>query len=1065
MTAMRFGVLGPVAVWTSGGDPVAVPGLKVRALLADLLVHEGRPVPADRLIDDLWGEDLPSNPAGALSAKVSQLRRALEDAEPGARDLVVSGPAGYALRTEQVDAVEFRAFLARAEEDPATILAEAEALWRGPAFADFADEAFTQPAITRLTEQRLTAQEDRAEARLALGEHTRLADELGDLVAEHPLRERLRAAHMRALYRAGRQSEALACFDRLRTLLADELGLDPSAELVELHQAMLTQDPSLDAAKRPARPASNLPAQRTELIGRDDAVAEVSARLGEGEDRLVTLTGPGGVGKTRLALAVAAGLLVDFPDGVRLVELAAVEPPGALDARDALIDVVLTALDVREAPGETVTATERLTAALQPRRVLLVLDNCEHLIDQVAELADLVLAAAPGLRVLATSREALAIEGEVVWNVPPLDLPDGTELAGMEESGAVRLFVARAAAADRGFRLDAETAPAVSVLCRRLDGIPFALELAANRVRALGVQGLVARLDDRFRLLATGHRGAPPRQQTLTAMIDWSWDLLSEPERTVLSRLAIHTDGCTADAAEAVCSDQVLPGAEVLDLLARLVDRSLVVPVHTGDGPRYRLLESVAAYCLDRLHEQGQFDGARQAHHRYYLELAERAEAFLYGPDQQTWLRRLDAEAGNLRSALDGAVADGRADQALRLVSALAWYWFLRGRFIEARRSLDAARALNGEAPAALRARVAAWQAGFAFLQGDGDWIERRDKVLKLYDDDGGDDAAGRARSEWFLAFVGTDAGDLTVGARLLDRALATFEELGDQWGAAAVHLTRAKHAHVRADVAALGQDAQCAAKLFGEVGDRWGQLLATEWLAAQAELNGDHDQAAAQHRDGLRIAEELGLWIEVAGRLGWLGWIALQQGDYQRAREYAEQSLRLATEQGDRSGQVLGEIVLGFAARKLGDLEVAEAHLRSLAEQASDGALYLGMVLVELGFATELRGDAAAARALHERAFEAARQLESVRGLAFALEGLAGAVSLAGSNDQAARLLGSAATARESAEVPLSPAESGDVERISARVREALGSAGFDAAFSAGAGLTPEEARAEVSC
>ncbi|MFD0466976.1 BTAD domain-containing putative transcriptional regulator [Nonomuraea thailandensis] len=485
---MRFGVLGPLAVWTDAGETVTIPGLKVRALLVDLLVHEGHPVSVDRLVDDLWGAEPPANPAGALQVRVSQLRKAFEDAEPGGKNLVVSRAPGYLLRADEgaVDAVRFAGLLARAEatDSPRTkagLLADALALWRGPAYADFADEEHTRSAIHRLEEQRLSALEQHAEARLELGEHGLLVGELGDLVDRHPLRERLRAVHMRALYRAGRQSEALASFGELRERLADELGLDPGPELVALHQAILGQDPALSV---PAdRPVTNLPAPVSKLIGRDEALTEVCGLVEE--ERLVTLTGSGGVGKTRLALEAANRLLDTFADGAWLVAL----DQGPRTPAEA----VMAALDIREeaggaVPGETGPAG-RLVAVLRPRRALLVLDNCEHVVEQVAELAEVLLRSCPDLRILATSREPLAVAGEVLWSVPPLDVPAGADLAVMARSDAVRLFVTRAAASARGFRLEAGNAQAVAQLCRRLDGIPLALELAATRVRALGVQG------------------------------------------------------------------------------------------------------------------------------------------------------------------------------------------------------------------------------------------------------------------------------------------------------------------------------------------------------------------------------------------------------------------------------------------------------------------------------------------------------------------------------------------------------------------------------------------------
>ncbi|MEU7000423.1 BTAD domain-containing putative transcriptional regulator [Nonomuraea sp. NPDC046570] len=1048
---MRFGVLGPLAVWTSRGEPVTLPGAKVRALLADLLVHEGRLVSADLLVDDLWGDEPLANPAGSLQVRVSQLRRALEEAEPGARDLVVSRSPGYLLNVDAdaVDARRFAALTARAQEtaDPrarAGLLADALALWRGAAFADFADEEFTRPVIARLEEQRLAALELHAEARLELGEQVLL----DDLVDRHPLRERLRAAHLRALYRAGRQNEALASYADLRDRLADELGLDPSPELAALHQAILRQDPSLDPAV--VRPSTNLPASLTELVGRDEAVTEIRSLLASG--RLVTLTGSGGVGKTSLALETARQLAGAYADGVWLVELAGLGRGAAF----RLAEVVMGVLDVQDAgsAGEQVTSADRLTGALRGRELLLVLDNCEHVVEQVAELVDPLLRAAPGLRVLATSQEPLALPGEVVWSVPPLEVPGrdaGADLEALGQSSAVRLFVARASAAARSFTLDEETGPAIAVLCRRLDGIPLALELAATRVRALGVHGLVTRLDDRFRLLATGHRGAPPRQQTLMAMIDWSWELLSDPERVVLRRLAVHADGCALEAAEAVCADA---GLDVLDLLARLVDRSLVVVVHDADGPRYRLLESVAAYCLDRMREAGELEEVRRRHHRHYTDLAVQAEPHLYGPAQRRWLRRLDTEAANLRSALDSLVREAAHEHALRLVNALAWYWFLRSRLTEARRSLEAA--LSGTPDDAL---ARAWLTGIARLQGDPAPGEVRPDDIP--------DPGRRARAQWFLAYTGTDSGGLEASRKLLDQAMPTFQATGDRWGEAACLAVSAKLAHVKGDLAALERDAERSAKLFGDLGERWGQLEATGWLGGLAEMTSDYERATRMQREGLRMAEELSLWAEVSARLSWLGWIALQQGDFAQARPLCEQAMRLAVEQSHRPGQTFAAMGLGFSARREGLLDLAESHLRVLLDDAPElgpdetPAPYLPIVCTELGFLAEQRGDADRALALHARAIDLAARFEAVRDRTMALTGVAGALSLAGHHERAARMLGAATSAREANSVPVAPAEQDDAERIVSRVRAALGEEGFAAAFNEGEGLRPEEVRA----
>ncbi len=545
---MRFGVLGPLAVWTDEGAPVAIPGAKVRALLADLLVHAGEPVSADRLIDELWGDTPLANPAGSLQAKVSQLRRALEQAEPGARDLVVSRPPGYLLQvgTGAVDAGRFETLItrARAAGEPAAsaaLLAEALALWRGPALSDFADDPFAQPVITRLEEQRLTALEEHIEARLVLGEHGELVSELDTLVARHPLRERLRAAHMRALYSAERQAEALDSYQQLRARLDEQLGLDPGPELARLLQAILTHDPALAVRAPPARARTNIPAPLSSLVGRTTAVADVRKLLDTG--RLVTLVGPGGVGKTRLALETAAQLVDDLADGAWVVELAGRDDPpygdpargdparGDNDTVSCLVEFVAAAVGVRDDAALTVPPagqrrelTERLPAARRHKKLLLELDNCEQVIEAVAELAELLLRSAPELRILATSREPLGLSGELLWPVPALELPDPAadgDHHAVAHCSAVQLFVQRAAAS-ADFALTASNAAAVAAICRRLDGLPLALELAAARVRALPVHELAARLDDRFRLLAVGTRDAPARQQTLRAVVDWS---------------------------------------------------------------------------------------------------------------------------------------------------------------------------------------------------------------------------------------------------------------------------------------------------------------------------------------------------------------------------------------------------------------------------------------------------------------------------------------------------------------------------------------------------------------
>ncbi|ARI53626.1 AfsR family transcriptional regulator [Streptomyces sp. S8] len=1168
---MRFGVLGPLVVWDGEGREIRVPEAKVRALLADLLANDGGPVSADRLIHDLWGDAPPGKPAGALQAKVSQLRRVI------GRDRVERRPAGYRLRFDEggdeVDAVRFRALVtaARPVRDPgarAALLTEALELWRGPAYADFADGPFVQAAAQRLAEQRLSVLEEQAEARLETGDHALLAGELADLVARHPLRERLRAALMRALYAAGRQSEALTSYADLRTRLAEELGVDPSPELASLHQAMLRQEPGLGtetppapatvptgppaasstpatvsttpatassaparhqapahqapgghqapawpgtpagdqdpapdrAASAPAPPSTNLPVPLTPLVGRRQALDDLDRLLSEA--RLVTLTGPGGVGKTRLAVAAATA----GRDGARSGELADgawfVEFSGLRTGTPAdLAQVVAATLGIRDdaprpLPGTgpaTRSLPHRLAAALRDRRTLLVLDNCEHVVDAAAELAELLLRTAPGLRVMATGQEPLGLAGEAVFLVEPLQPAD-----------AVRMFMERAAAATPGFPRDPEEPDeperrAVDEICRRLDGIPLALELAATRVRALGVRELAARLHDRFRVLTFGQRGAPARQQTLRAVIDWSWELLSAPERIVLRRLAAHTDGCDLAAAEAVCAGDGVARDEVLDLVTRLVDRSLVVVADGPTGPRYRLLESVAAYATERLHEMEDLTAVRDRHLLHYRALAEHAEPELRGAGQRPWLARLDAEAGNLRTALDEAVrraaaggpgtpgvpgdpgrpgrpaGPGRAEEAqgagepgkprepdgaaeaVRLATALAWWWLLRGRLTEARRSLAAVLAVTDGGPAEL----ALLQAAFALLTGDRTAVAAARAAATA---EAVPDPVRRARALWLCAYGLFSAGDAAGSGELNDRALGLSTATGDRWGTAAALGLRATLALVRGDLAGLGRDGTRSALTFRELGDRWGELQTVSPLAALAEIKGGYEEADRRQREGLLMARELGLEAEVSARLSGLGRLALLARDWERARELHGQARRSAAEQGYKYGEIHSEMGLALGARRSGDLDGAEAHLLHIRDGYADVSSQAGdhLLLAELGFVAELRGDAAAAETHHLQGLEIARALAEPRALALSLEGLAGAAALAADTPSATRaavLLGAAAAARSAAGAPLPPAERADVDRITASARATLGAEAFSGAYAEGARLTPEEA------
>ncbi|MGW6486334.1 AfsR/SARP family transcriptional regulator [Streptomyces sp. NPDC055056] len=1111
---MRFGVLGPLMVWDGEGREVKVPEAKVRALLAALLANDEGPVSADRLIEDLWGDVPPGNPRAALQAKISQLRRVV------GRDRVVRQPPGYGLRLDgddEVDAVRFRALVteARPVQDPrnrAALLTEALNLWRGPAYADFADDGFVQGTVQRLAEQRLSVLEDQAEARLEAQDHALLAGELADLVARHPLRERLRAVQMRALYAAGRQNEALASYDDLRCRLVEELGVDPSPELAALHGAVLRQDPELSAETSrkgergrapevrngatsataasgtgPAASAhasgpgahSNLPVPLTPLVGRHEALARLSHLLTE--QRLVTLTGPGGVGKTRLAVAAATAERESAEagqpaDGVWLVEFSGIRSGTAAD----LAQVLAATLGIRDDTPHSLPGTgtsdaslpHRLAAALRDRRTLLVLDNCEHVVDAAAELTELLLRTAPGLRVLATGQQPLGLAGEAVFLVEPLPPTD-----------AVRMFMERAAAATPGFPRDPQAPDesdrqAVAEICGRLDGIPLALELAATRVRALGVKGLAARLNDRFRVLTFGQRGAPARQQTLRAVIDWSWELLSAPERIVLRRLGAHSDGCDLEAAEAVCAGDGVTRDEVLDLVTRLVDRSLVVVVEGPTGPRYRLLESVAAYATEQLHEMEDFTAVRDRQLRHYRALAEHAEPHLRGDGQQFWLARLDAEAGNLRTSLDEALrraGAGEPEEAVRLTTALAWWWLLRGRLNEARSRLGSVLATTPGSSAP--AELALLRTAFALLTGDSSAVAAASANRCTGTGDGLVTMSGlrtraeaipdpvrRARALWLCAYGLFCAGDTAEGDELNTRALTLSTAAGDQWGTAAALGLRASLALACGDLAGLGRDGLLSARLFRELGDGWGELQTVSPLAALAEIKGAYADAERRQHEGLRMARELGLEAEVSARLSGLGRLALLARDWDRARDLHEQARRIAVEQGYKYGEIHSVMGLALGARRSGDLDGAETHLLRIRDGYADVSSRAGdhLLLAELGFTAELRGDAKGASRHHLEGLEIARLLAEPRALALSLEGLAGAAALPGQVATAAcaaELLGAAAAARSRAGAPLPPAERGDVDRVTAAARKALGVSAFTEAYERGGLLTAEEA------
>jgi predicted ATPase/DNA-binding SARP family transcriptional activator len=649
---VQFRILGPLEVAVDG-TPVDVGGPKPRALLAALLVQPGTVVSTDRLIQVIWGDEPPAEALNALRAYASRLRTAL-----GPPVRLFHRAPGYLLDLVdgELDAAVFVRMLAAARERGAAgeydrvvqILDDALALWRGDALAEFADLDFAIIEIARLDDLRLVAIEDRIDALLRLDRDGEVVAELDGLVRRFPVREHLAVQLMRALYRGGRQTEALGVYRQLRARLVDELGVEPSEQAQELHRQVLAHDPALG----PSRVAvgGNLPRRGTSFVGRDAELARLSAATGSAP--LVTLTGVGGVGKSRLALEVAELERARFPDGVWMCELAPLADTGPVS------HAVAAALGVQQRHGLSIEQT--VIEYLQAQSLLLVLDNCEHVLPAAAGLVGDIVAHCAGVVVLATSREALGVDGEQVWPVLPLIDDD-----------AATLFVDRARRTRPDFDPEQELGGAVAEICQRLDGLPLAIELAAARMRMMSATEVAQRLDD-SRLLVGGPRNAQPRHQSLTAAIDWSYRLLDHSEQSLFTRMSVFAGGADLAGVRGVCAGPETTDGEVLDLLTGLVDKSMVAATPDRAGTRYRMLETLRAFGRERLRESTDGIELARRHAVYFTELAERAARGVQGPAEQAWVERTLPDRDNLRVAFDQLMTDGNGEAALRLVTSLA---------------------------------------------------------------------------------------------------------------------------------------------------------------------------------------------------------------------------------------------------------------------------------------------------------------------------------------------------------------------------------------------------------
>ncbi|MFJ4104872.1 BTAD domain-containing putative transcriptional regulator [Amycolatopsis japonica] len=1030
---MRFGVLGATEVRREDGTTVQVGGPRVRTLFALLALEAGRVVPAERLIDGLYGEQPPDGVANALQSQVSRLRGALKELAP-----VEFSPAGYRLvvdrddvdvhRFERLAAEGRRALTAGDAAKAAELLRDALGLWRGPAFADITDAPFRDPQVTRLNELKTSAIEDRVESELKLGRHEDVLAELREVIDEQPLRERPRALLIRALHAAGRQADALTAFEDARRVLADELGADPGPDLAAAHLAVLRgETPPVKTTTAP------LPAQLTSFIGREGDLRHVLDQLDR--SRLVTLTGPGGTGKTRLAIETAAAM--DIP--AVFVELA----PYTEDSDVAY--AVLTALGLRTVALGAVTAPvenaplDRLIDALADRAVLLVLDNCEHLVEAAAKLVARLLGAAAALRVLATSREPLGITGEIVSPVPRLAVPPpGTPPARSLEFAAVRLFADRARAGDPGFAVDDTTAGDVQRVCAALDGLPLAIELAAARVRTLPIGEIAARLDDRFGLLSRGSRTAETRHRTLRGVVEWSWDLLDEDERLLGRRLTVFAGGTTLADAEAVCG---VP--DTAELLPSLVDRSLV----ERGGDRYRMLETIRAFFAGKLTEAGEADRMRRAHAEHFLALAQEADPLLRTGDQLVWLDRLDAAYDDLLAALHWA-SETDVRFALRLSAALVTYWWMRGRRFEGSTlCLEVVKNLGPRPPDDLEEEYQLCVLTAAAGLRDHAALDRHMPAVR----DLVRDLAKAPRNPALLLLMGVVTGPPGDGDELLKRGQALLAH-SDAWSLALAPTGYGLRALMRGELETAERCLREGAQAFREVGERWGLSMALDHLSQILVWTNRQAEALETMNEALRLMRELGASDDNADLLCRRGGSKLLHGDAAGARADFELAVEIARRAGMPESRAAGYIGLAFLARHEGDLATARAlSERALAECGGGSFAAAGVragARISLGWVAAAEGDTERAEELHRLALTSADSWHDNTTVALAVEGLAGVALLRGDAERAAVLIGAAVTIRGT-----SFAVDLDAALLRTTVRERLGD-DFDRAYRRGLGV-----------
>jgi predicted ATPase/DNA-binding SARP family transcriptional activator len=1047
---VQIGMLGPFEVRSDDGSVADVPGARLRGLLIALALKPGRVVPKASLIDWIWGEYPPADATNALQRLVSRLRKALPDG-------VVEGQTdGYRLQVEPdaVDAVRFERLVisgrARTEDGSQRVrlLREALELWRGAAMQDVAlqDSGAFDAAVIRLEGLRLTAMEDRFEEEVSLGHGAELVTELTDLVAAHPVRERLVAALMRALVAAGRDTEALLVYQRTREALAGALGVDPSPELSALHVALLRGELGWRKENR----KTNLRAELTSFVGRDADVA--AARELIAGHRLTTLIGPGGFGKTRLATETACTLLDDLPDGAWLVELAAIGADGDV-AQSTLSGLGLRDALLGGAPDAELT--DRLIAAIREREALLILDNCEHVIESAAAFAHRVLGECRRLRILATSREPLGITGEALWRVEPLALPEGdASPAEIESSPAVQLLRDRAGAVRNDLAADPRTLSTIARVCRALDGMPLAIELAAARLRTMSLDQLAHRLDDRFRLLTSGSRTALPRHKTLRAVIDWSWELLTGAERMVLRRVSVFSGGVSLEAAERVCVGDGVEQEQVLELLTALAEKSLLLS--EGDGaPRYRMIGAIREYAGHRLAEAGESGLARHAHLAYFTELSETAEPHLRRAGQLEWLAALEVEHDNISSAMHGAIAAGEAHGAMRLAASAGWYWWLGGHKTEGNELITAATTVPGEVADEIRAMVYAFVVLF-LSSGRRDEHQAAEWIHEAY--------RFSQRSPHGNPLLGLIA-PLERMVRAPDAFLPAWEALLDNEDPWVRALARLQLGKMRIVLGQGGRDADAylegALAEFRAIGERWGISFALTELADRIAVRGEFAGACEYYEQAIAVVTEVGA-IEDVIRMrsvqAQLYWLLGDEDSSSAAIAEAQRCAERVT-----WPDALAELALSKAelAWWRGNTEEARKQLGIAAATLGDGAEQASIRAATHDLLGYLADDLGEARTHRVAAYEAAAEAGHALQIAKVLVGVADLALRRDQYEQATRLLAASTGVRG-----LPDRTHPDAARIEQAARLRLGDARFAEAAREGAQASWRElAEATLAC